>query len=145
VNDFSKFREKFRVEELKLFETKHWVWSLRPVQVTLGSGVLSLKRPCSFFSQLEEAEFCDLQAIIEVIEQSLSRTFNYDVANYLMLMMVDKHVHFHVIPRYGRSIEMFDTVWHDRCWPGVPDLAVGIEEPLVLKKLCEFIKSNILS
>ena len=79
MNDFSKFREKFRVEELKLFETKHWVWSLRPVQVTLGSGVLSLKRPCSFFSQLEDAEFCDLQAIIEVIEQSM-RTFNYDVA-----------------------------------------------------------------
>ena len=64
MNDFSKFREKFRVEELKLFETKHWVWSLRPVQVTLGSGVLSLKRPCSFFSQLEEAEFCDLQVIM---------------------------------------------------------------------------------
>lgn len=145
MNEFAKFYQRFRLEELKLFETKHWVWSLRPVQATLGSGVLSLKRPCSEFSQLEEEEFRDLKAIVKIIEQTLSRTFDYDVINYLMLMMVDKHVHFHVIPRYASSIEMFETVWHDKCWPGAHDLAGKVEEPLVLKKVCEFIKTNILS
>ena len=42
-----------------------------------------------------------------------------------MLQLFDAYdgdaMSFHVIPRYGRSIEMFDTVWHDRCWPGIPD------------------------
>jgi len=46
-----EFKIKFQVEQYKLFETNHWVWSLRPNQATLGSGVLSLKRLCRNFQK----------------------------------------------------------------------------------------------
>ena len=46
------------------------------------------------------------------IEGVLGRTFNYDRINYLMLMMVDPDVHFHVIPRYETQRTFFAQVVH---------------------------------
>ena len=38
-------------------------------------------------------------------------------------MMVDPHVHFHVIPRYATSV-VFDNInFADSGWPGLPDLS----------------------
>ena len=39
-----------------------------------------------------------------------------------MLMMVDPHVHFHVIPRYSGSREWSGLMFPDHGWPGPPDL-----------------------
>src|SRR5690554_6450742 len=95
-----EFQKKFRVNEFKIYETDFWIWSLRPHQTTIGSGILSLKRECSTFKELNQEEFCDLKNIVKVVENNLEDIFNYDVINYLMLMMFDKHVHYHIIPRY---------------------------------------------
>ena len=47
-----------------------------------------------------------------------------------MLMMVDPHVHFHVIPRYDGSRSFGGMSFPDRAWPGPPDLksAVAIDD-----------------
>jgi diadenosine tetraphosphate (Ap4A) HIT family hydrolase len=37
-------------------------------------------------------------------------------------MMVDPHVHFHVLPRYEKTRVFDDTDFPDPGWPGVPDL-----------------------
>jgi diadenosine tetraphosphate (Ap4A) HIT family hydrolase len=42
-----------------------------------------------------------------------------------MLMMVDPHVHFHVLPRYERERHFAGTAYPDRGWPGLPDLAAS--------------------
>ena len=44
------------------------------------------------------------------IEATLSAEVAYERINYLMLMMVDPNVHFHVFPRYegSRSLEDVD-------------------------------------
>ena len=78
-----EFRNKFRLSELTIHETQFWVWSLRPQQVTLGAGVLSLKRDCAEFSRVYPQEFCDLSAIVRVVEYSLKDTLNYMI-NYLI-------------------------------------------------------------
>jgi len=44
------FRAKFRVDELLVARTPAWSWSVRPGQVTLGCGVLSLNRHAAQFS-----------------------------------------------------------------------------------------------
>ena len=116
------FKEKFRVNELLIFESKHWTWSLRPLQPTLGSGILALKRYAEFFSDITEEEGKDLAVIVRVVEERLKRAFAYDKINYLMLMMVDPHVHFHIIPRYSEAIELEGITWQDRGWPGPPSL-----------------------
>jgi diadenosine tetraphosphate (Ap4A) HIT family hydrolase len=39
-----------------------------------------------------------------------------------MLMMVDPHVHFHVLPRYSGSKSFNGLSLGDAGWPGQPDL-----------------------
>ena len=131
-----EFSNKFKIQDLKIYETKYWIWSLRPHQATIGAGILSLKRECATFGELESKEFADLNNIIKVIEATLKNTFNYDVINYLMLMMFDKHVHYHIFPRYQNSVVSLGDTWNDEAWPAVPAL---LGEPLSNEKLQEII------
>ena len=137
------FQEKFKVKEYKIYETEYWVWSLRPHQATVGAGILSLKRECANFSELNQDEFSDLANIIKVIEPTLKNTFNYNVINYLMLMMLDKHVHYHVFPRYDHSLEVLNTVWKDENWPAIPPLVGENYSDGKLREITSLIKSNI--
>lgn len=138
-----EFQEKFKVNEYKIYESEHWIWSLRPHQATLGAGILSLKRGCPTFSELKPEEYADLNNIIKVIEPTLIKAFNYDVINYLMLMMFDKHVHYHIFPRYETPIEILDKTWKDENWPAIP-LLMGetlLNDEMV--NIMELIKSTI--
>jgi diadenosine tetraphosphate (Ap4A) HIT family hydrolase len=140
----SEFKEKFKTEELLIFETEYWIWSLRPVQATLGAGILSLKRECKTFSELIQDEFSDLGNIITVIEKTLKKSFNYDIMNYLMLMMIDKQVHYHIIPRYKNGIDFARQDWIDFGWPGVPNLTGEEIEHDVLEGILITIKANLI-
>lgn len=120
----NNFQEKFKVNELLISETAYWIWSLRPHQSTLGSGILSLKRECANFSDVSKEEFADLKVITSIIENTLKSSFKYDVLNYLMLMMQDTHVHYHVIPRYKNPVTLHGYIWTDENWPSLP-LVVG--------------------
>ena len=51
----------------------------------------------------------------------LKKSFDYDVINYLMLMMFDKQVHYHVIPRYEKETEFNHESWVDENYPGIPN------------------------
>lgn len=117
-----EFEEKFKVYEYKIYDSEYWIWSLRPHQATLGAGVLSLKRECHAFSELKNEEYSDLSNIIRVIESTLKTSFKYDVINYLMLMMFDKQVHYHIFPRYEKPIEIMEKTWNDENWPAIPPL-----------------------
>lgn len=139
-----EFQDKFKVNDYKIFESHYWIWSLRPHQATLGAGILSLKRKCTTLGELEPEEFTDLNNIIKAIESTLKNAFNYDVINYLMLMMVDKHVHYHIIPRYENPIKLFDNTWNDQSWPGIPNLAGQVLEDEKLTNICSYIKNNLI-
>lgn len=139
-----EFNKKFKTDELKIYESSNWVWSLRPHQVTLGAGILSLKRECPTLGEVNQKEFLDLHGIIKVIECTMKQVFGYDVMNYLMLMMVDKQVHYHVIPRYGREINQFEKIWVDSSWPGVPNLAGDALDIDELKVISSYIKDRLI-
>jgi diadenosine tetraphosphate (Ap4A) HIT family hydrolase len=47
--------------------------------------------------------------------------------NYLMLMMKDKQVHYHVIPRYNKIINFKWIECKDTGWPKAPDMKHGLE------------------
>lgn len=95
---------------------------LRPVQLTLGSLVLAAHEPAHEFSKLSQASFTELHKITAQLEPALAKAFNYDKLNYLMLMMVDPDVHFHVIPRYAKARCFNGLEFVDFGWPGAPDL-----------------------
>jgi hypothetical protein len=61
------------------------------------------------------------------IEAALTRSVDYAKINYLMLMMVDPHVHFHVIPRYEGERSAAGLTITDAGWPGQPDLGSAVK------------------
>ncbi|MCU0262048.1 MAG: hypothetical protein MUF09_00020 [Candidatus Nanopelagicales bacterium] len=132
----AEFHEKFRVTELQVARTDHWTWSVRPVQTTLGAGILSLNRFATSFGDLSEQEAGDLAGIVSALEAALQGFAAPGRMNYLMLMMVDAHVHFHVLPRYAEVRLQAGQEWTDRAWPGPPSLGedanVGGSETLLV-------------
>ena len=90
--------KKFGYPESCIKEYQHWVVLLRPQQVTLGALILICREEATAFSLISPEAFGELPEIIREIETNVSRTFTYNKINYLMLMMVDPEVHFHVIP-----------------------------------------------
>jgi len=106
---------------------RHWTVLLRPAQVTLGSLVLAALEPARALSELSRESFTELTDVIRDIERALGRAFAYDKINYLLFMMIDPDVHFHVIPRYSAERAFAGVKFNDPGWPGVPDMAKKTE------------------
>jgi len=104
----------------------HWVLLLRPTQVTAGSLILAAKSDATAFGDLPAAAHAELATITGALESALRSAVNYEKINYLMLMMVDPHVHFHVFPRYEGGRTLAGMTFTDEGWPGQPNLASGI-------------------
>lgn len=116
------FNEKFQVSKLYITSFGNWVISLRPEQLTLGSLILSLSRPCLSLANLTENEVRDLGLSFKFVENLLKEAFSPEKINYLALMMVDTQVHFHIIPRYEKIIIFNGIEYKDLCWPGAHNL-----------------------
>ena len=116
--------EKFGYPNRVITETGHWVVLLRPVQVTLGSLVLISTSEATAFPELSSDALADLGGVSRAMETALNAAFDYDKINYLMLMMVDPQVHFHVLPRYSRDTVHSGQTFSDCAWPGPPDLSL---------------------
>jgi diadenosine tetraphosphate (Ap4A) HIT family hydrolase len=78
------------------------------------------------FSEASAAAFADLGNVVRGVETMLRATVNYERINYLMLMMVDPDVHFHVIPRYATPRDFAGTSFPDGGWPGPPQLEPAV-------------------
>lgn len=104
-----------------------WTVQLRPKQVTLGSLVLVCKSRAKAFHEIGSLAFAELERATNDIERVLTKLFGYERINYLMLMMVDPDVHFHVIPRYSQPRSFSGSSFVDSGWPGPPDLKTGVD------------------
>lgn len=122
MSELTKFKEKFQIPELTIREYRHWTWSLRPTQPTLCATVLSIRREAAHFSDVTPDELAELATAVKELESRIKAAFTYDKINYLMLMMVDPQVHFHVIPRYATPRDFAGTTWTDANWPRPPDI-----------------------
>ena len=134
---------KFGYPQSLLADYEHWTVLLRPQQVTLGALVLACQEPATRFSDISPQAFTSLAAVVADIEATLGQAFSYDKVNYLMLMMVDPHVHFHVLPRYAKAREFGGAAFADAGWPGAPDLANATElDPAQFATLVDFLKGR---
>lgn len=118
--------KKFGYPETVIHEDDDWVVLVRPQQVTLGSLVLASRQPVPRFGAVSDAGFAALGPVVRRIETLLSDFVAYERLNYLMLMMVDPDVHFHVIPRYDGERQFGSLTFPDVGWPGPPDLAAAV-------------------
>jgi len=122
--------QKFGYPGTLVREFDHWVVLLRPAQATLGSLVLAAKSDVTAYSELPREAFAEQREAIGAIERALASFVQYERINYLMLMMVDPNVHFHVIPRYLGERVWAGMSFPDAGWPGPPRLdgAVKLNE-----------------
>ncbi|MBL6081717.1 HIT family protein [Belnapia sp. T18] len=118
---------KFGYPATLIGETEHWLVLLRPQQVTLGSLVLVCRQPVTRFGDASPAAFAGMHDAIHRIETILREFVRYEKINYLMLMMVDPDVHFHVIPRYAGERVHLGRSFPDAGWPGPPALGQAVE------------------
>ncbi len=119
-------QKKFGYPGTLIRDYRHWCVLLRPAQVTLGSLVLVCKDEARQFSELSPQAFAELGDAVIGIEQALKAFRPWDKINYLMLMMVDPDVHFHVIPRYSEPQDHHGRTFPDTGWPGPPNLADAV-------------------
>ena len=117
---------KFGYPDSLIRDYEHWVVLLRPAQVTLGSLVLAAKSDAVAFGDLPEGAHAELATITKELEAALCAEVAYEKINYLMLMMVDPNVHFHVFPRYAGERSLDGLMIADVGWPGPPDLKSAI-------------------
>ncbi|MBI2718856.1 MAG: HIT family protein [Rhizobiales bacterium] len=119
--------EKFGYPASLVCDYRFWCVLLRPAQATLAALVLAAKGEARAFSELSEDAFGELPLAIHDIEKGLAAFRPYDRINYLMLMMVDPHVHFHVLPRHAKPQDFDGVRFADPAWPGPPDLKFATE------------------
>ena len=119
--------EKFGHPATLIAEYEHWVVLLRPAQPTLGALVLAAKSDATAFGDLPAAAHAELKLATAAIETALTQAVGYAKINYLMLMMVDPHVHFHVLPRYEGERSGAGLTVADAGWPAQPDLGAAVK------------------
>jgi len=107
-------------------QTDAWSILTRPKQVTLGSLVLVCRTPATAFGAIPPQAFTDLGNAVPRIERMLRGFCSYEKINYLMLMMVDPDVHFHVFPRYAAPRTYAEQSFPDAGWPGPPALSEAV-------------------
>lgn len=113
---------KFGYPDSLIGESGNWKVMLRPRQVTMGSMILACTEEVSSISKLSSESAQQIPIAIGKIERMLEETLGPQKINYLALMMMDPHVHFHVIPRYETPKEIFGLVSEDHGWPMGPQL-----------------------
>lgn len=118
---------KFGFPATVVADYDHWTVQLRPKQATLGSLIVICKTPAAAFHQIGAAAFVELERVVSDVERALQTFCQYEKINWLMLMMVDPDVHFHVLPRYASPKSFAGTSFADEGWPGPPDLKKGVE------------------
>ena len=103
--------------------------------------VLAAKSDATAFGELPGEAHAELKQVTSAIEAALARAVGYARLNYLMLMMVDPQVHFHVIPRYEGTLEWNLREFVDVGWPRLPDLGHAVAlEGVELEALTSWLK-----
>jgi diadenosine tetraphosphate (Ap4A) HIT family hydrolase len=141
-NSLNATMRKFGAPQTIIRQYQYWSVMLRPAQATLGALVLAAHEPAEAFSQLSPESFTELHTITGQLESALTKAFQYDKINYLMLMMVDPDVHFHVIPRYAQPRQFADMEFIDAGWPAMPNLGqINKTDAAINQRIMNYIQS----
>jgi diadenosine tetraphosphate (Ap4A) HIT family hydrolase len=116
---------KFGYPDSLVKQFEHWLVQVRPAQPTLGSLVLVCTDAAGNFGGISTEAGRELVRAVAEIERVLGQAFAFEKINYLMLMMVDPDVHFHVLPRYSGDKVYAGRTFADATWPGPPDITAA--------------------
>jgi diadenosine tetraphosphate (Ap4A) HIT family hydrolase len=122
-------------------EYDHWVVLFRDNQVTPGSLIIMDKTVAArSLGDVSGEAWAEFGKVCKDVEEWVVKAFNATKFNYVALMMKDPEVHFHVIPRYDRAVEIDGQKFTDQDWP----LKTELKETEMNDKTKELIKQEIL-
>ena len=117
--------------------------TLHSMLSSLCDSTMACKGEATSLGSLGPAAFGELATVTAQLETALRRALQPDKYNYLLLMMVDKHVHFHVIPRYGDPRHLSGASFADKHWPKPPILSDTLKmEPAQQRALTELVRQS---
>lgn len=135
--------KKFGYPQTMIAEYDHWVVLLRQKQITACSLILACKELAQAFPDLSKEAFAELKITTNAIEMTLRKVMGFEKINYVILMMVDKEVHFHVIPRHSAPKTVAGIAFKDAGWPKHPDFnAVNEISSEKFAELTKLLKEN---
>ncbi len=114
--------QKFGFPESCVWKGRHWAVLLRPQQATLGALVLCTLSDATCHAELNAEARAEHGTTLGLVERALQKFRPYSKINFLTLMMVDPHVHTHVLPRYDVAQDFEAVTFVDPGWPALPDL-----------------------
>lgn len=89
----------------------------------VGRCIIVCKRHCQSIKALNDAEWLSLKALISKLEDAIRDALGADMFNCTCLMndvykqkSPDPHLHFHLIPRYSKPVEIGNSVYVDKEW-----------------------------
>ena len=112
--------QKFEEDKNTIKDFGYWKLLVSNNTRTLGNCVLVIKRDARRFSELTPEEMENFAVAVKETEDALRLAFKYDKINWLMLMMHDLQVHFHVLPRYQETKEFAGMSFEDGFKKGDP-------------------------
>lgn len=105
--------EKFDLQNNLIKEYQYWYLLIRKKQKNIGSCVVILKEHAFPLQQVSPEAMAEYATITNEIEISLEKSFGSYLVQHLCLMFVDKHVHFHLLPRYKDIVNFENKEWID--------------------------------
>lgn len=96
-----------------IHENRYWNLVLNENQATLGRVYFALKRHETDITRLTEQEVSELWVFSAQTKDALVRAFAPDHFNYMFLMNLTPHAHFHIFPRYAGPRELAGQTFID--------------------------------
>ena len=135
--------------DITLTETKKWRVVLDPNQRFLGKSFITLLDHKSSLSELSSEEWKDFTQLSKNLERAIKLTFQPNHFNWSCLMNIaasknlPTHVHWHLHPRYNKSIQINDTAFTDTEWYPATSKTDHIVDDETLSKITAKIKKNL--
>jgi len=95
----------------------YWQLVLNRNQNLLGKCFLALRRHLETVPELSLAEWADLHGQLVLATKVLALAFQPDPFNYAFLQNQDRHIHLHIIPRYGEPRVFAGVTFDDPDYP----------------------------
>lgn len=96
-----------------VFANDLWTLVLNNNQATLGRVFFALNRHETDIAALTEGELTSLWAFLRETKGAITALFAPDHFNYMFLMNLTPHAHFHIFPRYAHAREFAGQTWAD--------------------------------
>ena len=121
----------------------HWTLLVNYMQPTLGSSLVVLNRHVSRLSDVRLYEMVDYWNITQFLEEALTKSFNPERINHLMLANAVNHVHYHVVPQYQEPRWFGGMTFTNKKFGHIPILTKSRLDSKILDTIGEKILENL--